>query len=72
MSTSLFVALALACGSVARADFLVMDIMPGDPICLPENAEASIMIQVILSTDLYFIPDVCSGFFTARSALYLD
>lgn len=38
-------ALALTSSPVAIADFLVMDVSPGDSTCSQENVEASIMIQ---------------------------
>mmetsp|Transcript_9354 Transcript_9354/g.15654 ORF Transcript_9354/g.15654 Transcript_9354/m.15654 type:complete len:320 (+) Transcript_9354:80-1039(+) len=38
-------ALSLASSPGTRADFIVLDVSPGDPTCSPENSEASIMIQ---------------------------
>ena len=43
-------ALVLAAAShlpSSRADYLVLDVSPGDQTCAPDNSEASVMIQVI-------------------------
>ena len=38
------------CSVVTFANFIVLDVSPGDSSCSPENAEVSVMIQVSTST----------------------
>lgn len=38
-------ALLLAASPLGSADYLVLDVSPGDETCAPENSEASVMIQ---------------------------
>ena len=37
------------CSVVTFANFIVLDVSPGDSSCSPENAEASVIVQVRLS-----------------------